>query len=136
MWSRNILESFVNDDGELTDAALDSSLAEFDIVVEGGDYGSPYILGNYGFYSKTQFDQQSKVLEVHERKVVEKNQLYFLSGREWTYVDARLGRYSKFGNARMEKATRGDSLIMLASREAAFEVASVMITRGVDPLLR
>lgn len=134
LWGRYILESYVNDDIELANIALDSCLADITIIVEGGEYGTPYMIGGHGFYAKTQFQQQSKVLQENERQLMKEIGTYYLSMREWEYVDARLGRYAQYGNARVEKATRGDNLVYLAIREAAFEVAQVCITRGAETM--
>jgi hypothetical protein len=134
LWGRYIIDSFLNDDGELATIALESCLADVKICVEGGEYGSPFILGNYGFYATTQFDNQGAILKGHEREVVRENGKYYLSAREWEYVDTRLGQYAKYGNARVAKAYNGDSLVYLSLREAAFEVTKAVIDCGVDPL--
>lgn len=134
LWGRYIIDSFSNDDGELVTIALQSCLADLAVCVEGGEYGSPYIIGNYGFYAKSQFDQQKEHLKEHERSLIEQNGRYYLSSREWEYVDTKLGKYAKYGNARVEKAVLGDSVVYLALREGAFEVSKAAIDCGVDPL--
>jgi hypothetical protein len=135
-WARNILDSFANDDGELADAAIDSCLCDKEFVIEGGDFGTPFVIGNYGFFAKSQFLTQAEVLQAHERSLASEESAYFLSLREWEYVDAKIGRYARYGNARVEKATPGDTFLMVAIREAAFEVATVMIRRGYEPLAK
>lgn len=134
LWGRYIIDSFANDDGELTSIALRSCLADVKVCVEGGVFGTPYVLGNYGFYAMSQFETHANFLQDHEREVVRKNGRYFLSTREWEYVDTQLGRYAKYGSARVAKAVPGDSIVYLALREAAFEVAKMAIDCGVDPL--
>jgi hypothetical protein len=134
LWGRYIIDSFANDDGELISIALRSCLADLTIAVEGGEYGSPYILGNYGFYAKSQFETQAAMLRDHERDIVRESGKYYLSTREWEHIDTQLGRYAKYGNARVAKAVSGDSIVYLALREAAFEVAKMAIDCGVDPL--
>jgi hypothetical protein len=134
LWGRYIIDSLTNDDGELISIAFSSCLADITIGVEGGEYGTPYILGNYGFYAKSQFEIQAAFLRDHEREAVRENGKYYLSMREWEYVDTQLGRCAKYGNARVAKAVPGDSVVYLALREAAFEVAKMAIDCGVDPL--
>ena len=135
LWARNVLESLVNDDAELLNIALESSIAEVSCVVEGGEYASPYCLDNYGFYAANQFVKQHEALKEHERALVAEKAALFLSDREWDYVDAQLGRYAKFNKARLKHVERGDSIPMLAMREAAFEVCAASIRKGADPLV-
>lgn len=135
LWARNILESLVNDDHELFKVAMESSIADISCVVEGGEFGSPFCLDNYGFFAAVQFNQQAEALKSHERRLVDENPAMFLSQREWDYCDAYLGRYAQYGKARMEKVTRGDTIPMIALREAAFEVAEAALREGADPLL-
>jgi hypothetical protein len=99
LWARNIIESLVNDDEELLNIALESSIADVTCVVEGGEYGSPYCLDNYGFYSANQFIKQHEALKAHERDLVADKNALFLSDREWEYVDVQLGRYAKYKGA-------------------------------------
>lgn len=136
LWARNIIESLVNDDAELLDIALESSIADVDCCVEGGEFASPYCLDNYGFYAANQFEKQARALQAHERALVEEKSALFLSEREWGYVDAQLGRYARFNKARLNKVERGDSIAMIAMREAAFEVSAASLRKGVDPLVR
>jgi hypothetical protein len=135
LWARNIIESLVNDDEELLNIALESSIADVTCVVEGGEYGSPYCLDNYGFYSANQFIKQHEALKAHERDLVADKNALFLSDREWEYVDVQLGRYAKYNKARLNKAERGDTIPMMAMREAAFEVCAAAMRKGADPLI-
>lgn len=135
LWARNILESLVNDDAELLNIALESSIADVTCCVEGGEFASPYTLDNYGFYAANQFTKQAEALQKHERELVAEKAALFLSEREWDYVDAQLGRYAKFNKARLNKVERGDSIAMIAMREAAFEVCAASLRKGADPLV-
>ena len=134
LWARNIIESLVNDDAELLAIALESSIADVTCVIEGGEYASPYSLDNYGFYAANQFVKQADALKAHERSLVETKSALFLSDREWAYVDVQLGRYAKFNKARLNRVERGDTIAMIAMREAAFEVCAASLKQGVDPL--
>lgn len=136
LWARYMIDSFVNDDGELANAAVDSCLCHKDIVVEGGEFGTPFMLGNYGFFAVNQFTKQAEGLQLHERKLAAAESVYYLSDREWAFVDAKIGRYARYGQAKVEKAVPGDTLVMLAIREAAFEVAATLIRRDFEPLAK
>ena len=136
LWARYILDSFVNDDAELANAAMDSCLCDKDIVIEGGEFGTPYIIGNYGFFAASQFDVQARVLQEHERNLAQEGNIFYLSTREWEWVDTKIGRYAKYGQARVLQTCPGDTLLMLAVREASFEVATAMISRDFDPLIK
>jgi hypothetical protein len=135
LWARNIIESLVNDDAELLDIALESSIADVTCFIEGGEFASPYSLDNYGFYAANQFTKQAEALKEHERALVETKAALFLSEREWEYVDVQLGRYARFNKARLNKVERGDSIAMIAMREAAFEVCAAALRKGADPLV-
>lgn len=136
LWSRHIIDSLKNDDNELAEIALQSMLADVEITVEGGEFGCPYMISNYGFYAKSQFQEQAKQLQELERSHIASDPRYFLSDGEWQIVDSRLNSYAHFGQAQVLKATRGDSLAMLAARESAFSVVLVLLSGGVDPLVK
>lgn len=135
LWARNILESLVNDDAELFNIAMESSISDITCVVEGGEFASPYCLDNYGFYAANQFIKQHEALKEHERALVQDKAALFLSDREWECVDVQLGRYATFNKAKLNKVERGDTIAMIAMREAAFQVCEAALRKGADPLV-
>lgn len=60
-WSRYILDAMDNDDDELLLIALQSTLADINDVVIGGEDGSPMSIGDHGFFSDNQMDNQGKM---------------------------------------------------------------------------
>ena len=84
LWSRHMIEAIIADDAELASVALSSCIAEENATVEGGDEGSPFYIGNYGFYTENAFDIQGKVLQENERTINEG--LEYLSQQEWRKV--------------------------------------------------
>ena len=62
LWSKQIIEAFDEDDDELVEIALKSCLADLDLVVTGGEYGSPFNIGGFGFFAQSQFDQQGTLI--------------------------------------------------------------------------
>lgn len=134
LWTQHIFESFDTDDEELTKVALKASLADLHARVVGGDFGSPYSIGDYGFYSQGQFQSQADYLCDVERANVTED--FFLSDREWQKVDSYLTKTAySISNYVISKAYLGDTFPMLAIRKSAFHVAIVFIQEGVDILL-
>ena len=84
LWSRQLVESIISDDEELAQIALGSCIADETAVVEGGQEGSPFYMGNYGFYTDNAFDAQGKVLQENERRINEG--IEYLSEKEWNKV--------------------------------------------------
>ena len=123
-----MIESMVTDDEELAAVALQSCIADEEAVVEGGEEGSPFFIGNYGFYTDNAFDVQGKVLQEHERAINEGRE--YLSEKEWRTVDGKLRRIAQHSNPRLRKAIRGDTLAMLAGRARAFSVGSFLFSRS------
>lgn len=127
LWSRQLVESFLTDDEELALIALGSCIADETSVVEGGQEGSPFCIGNYGFYTDSAFDAQGKVLQENERVINEG--LEYLSEKEWKTVDGKLRRIAEHGKPKLRKAVPGDTLPMVAVRARAFSVATLLFTR-------
>ena len=132
MWSQHIFTSFEKDDDDLATIALKSSLADVHATVEGGEFGSAYSIGEYGFYSRTQFEDQGGLLCRLERDHASEG--LFLSDLEWKKVDDHLMKVGHYGRWSIQKAVRGDSFAALAVRKNAFHVAIVFLTRGLDVL--
>jgi len=133
MWGQNIFLSFNNDEVEVLNIALRSSLADVTEQVIGGEYGSPYQLGDFGFYAENRLQGQTDLLEGLERKYAVGK--YFLSAAEWEKVDAKLHDIGFYSYPAVRRAVRGDTFASLALRANAFKVAKVLMDLGVDPLL-
>jgi hypothetical protein len=134
LWSRHLMTSFMNDDNELADIAMKSVLADPTVVVEGGEIGCPFYIGNFGFYAKCQFDMQANFLKQNERDILADDHTIFLSQAEWKVVDTRLSAIAEYGDAKIQKVVRGDTLIMVAIRLCAFDVATVLLSKKVELL--
>jgi len=128
-----LIQSFILDDAEMAEVALSSSLADLTLRVEGGECGSPYSIGEFGFYSKEQFESQASLLSSHEREASAGN--YFLSIGEWQVVDNYFSRLAHHSNSVFEKAACGDTLGSLAVMRSAFLVTKLCLQKGLDPLL-
>jgi hypothetical protein len=127
------MESFKFDDADLASIASQSCLADLKAAVTGGEYGTPFSIGDFGFYSESQFKEQFEVLKTVERQHAEKLSL-FLSDGQWSVVDENLNRIANFGVARFKSAAIGDTWISLAVRENAFGVAELLLSLDLDPL--
>mmetsp|Transcript_1697 Transcript_1697/g.2698 ORF Transcript_1697/g.2698 Transcript_1697/m.2698 type:complete len:501 (+) Transcript_1697:17-1519(+) len=132
LWVKNLFDSFVNDDEELAQIALESCLADLNEIVINGDDGAPFSIAEYAFYSENQFQNQAALLQENERKVSTNS---FLSKADWELIDGRLLSISKHSSSKFRKAVRGDTFAALAIRQSAFLVTKMMIERGVDPLV-
>ncbi len=128
LWVQNLFDAFKTDDEELAAYALQSSLADLRDTVIGGHHGTPYSIGDFGFYVDEQFDAQAKILSENERKV--SNTKHFISLSEWENVDKKLAQIAHHGKAKFLKACRGDSFASLAIRQSAFSVAKIMMDMG------
>ncbi len=128
MWVQNLFTAFDTDDVELAGYALQSSLASLKDMVIGGQYGTPYSIGDHGFYVKEQFEKQATYLSKHERIVSHGKQ--YLSIGEWEAADEKLSAIAHHGVSKFDKVFRGDSFASLAVRRNAFEVAKVMMDMG------
>lgn len=133
MWVQNLFTSFNTDDAELASISLRSSLADVNALVEGGEFGTPFSIGEYGFYAQNQFDDQAQLLSDKERKNA--NNKYFLSEGEWNLVDAYLKKVAHYSNSVFETVRRGDTFAALAVKKNAFHVAIALLQNGLDPLL-
>jgi hypothetical protein len=132
MWSKYIVESYVNDDLELAAIALESCLADVSLVVEGGEYGCPMSIGGYGFYTNDMFENQANLLYKTERRYCTG---IFLSVDEWAGIDKKLRDIAEYGYSKLQYACRGDTFTNLAVRDNAFKVAKLFLDKGVDPLI-
>jgi hypothetical protein len=132
MWGRFMCDAIITDDEELASIALESCIADISTVVEGGEVGSPYIVGTYGFYTENSFDAQAAVLQKNERIINEGRE--YLSQAEWAVVDKGLRRIAAHGAAKLVEACRGDTLAMLAVRNRALRVCHLLVSRNCDPL--
>lgn len=133
LWVQNLFTSFNSDDDELAAVALQSSLADVNEVVVGGEFGSPYSIGEYGFYSESQFDQQADLLCETERTNAHKK--FYLSEGEWETVDHYFKKLAHFSNSAFQTVRRGDTFGALAIKKNAFAVASHLIRHELDPLV-
>lgn len=134
LWTRQIFDSFKNDDVEIIDVAMNSSMADASAIVMGGEYGSSFHIGDYGFYSLNQFKKQQSILSNNEREISRGQE--FLTNSEWEKVDDRLLQWASISKHKVDSACRGDSFASLAVREGAFHVAKKLIGFGCDPLLK
>jgi hypothetical protein len=130
---KQLFDAFENDDSELAEIALKSQLADVKDVVVGGYHGASYSIGDFGFYTRNQFDFQHEKLKEQERQKLAKNA--FLSVAEWEMVDDKLSSIARHGEVRFEKAIRGDSWCALAIRADAYDIANLLLSAGIDPLL-
>ena len=133
LWGQHIFMSFNNDDVELLEIAMKSSLADMTEVVMGGEFGSPHILGDLGFYPENKLAGQTEHLQDLERKFAVGK--FFLSAHEWSNVDAKLSDIGHYSYSIVRRAIRGDTFGALALRANAFLVAKRMMECGVDPLV-
>lgn len=135
LWSKQILDCLKTDDVEVLEIALQSSIADIHARVCGGEYGSPLIIGEYGFYARSQFEGQSELLKQIERQNTTQMKS-FLSNSDWKIVDESIDSISTYSYSRFITASLGDTFATLAVRENAFLVASACLNRGVDYLLK
>ena len=132
-WSKLIFDSFKCDDEEVAEIALNSTIADINSIVYGGEYGTPFSIGEYGFYAENQFRNQTMILEEAERAHSKGG--WFLSQAEWAFVDEKLSNLAHHGKPRFIRACRGDTFVNLAIRDGAFLVAKLFIDRGLDPMI-
>lgn len=133
-WSKNIIFSFDLDDVELALHGLKSSLADMQEVVIDGVDGAPFSIGDYGFYTEAQFEEQAKVLQGIERENARNRKQYFSEG-EWKEIDKQILLIAQHGKPTFKTATRGDTFCALAIRKNAFQVCAQFLSMGVDPLV-
>lgn len=132
LWAKYLFKSLDLDDEELAVIALQSSIADLDSKVIGGELGTPYSIGGYGFYAKNQFEMQSTLLKDGER--INSKGRNFLSIAEWGKVDEQLDKLGHHGAHTFLRAIRGDSFACLAVKKSAFSVAKYLLDIGIDPL--
>ena len=112
LWSQYMIASFLCDDTELASIALSSSLADIEATVDGGYYGSPYSIGEYGFFADTQFNEV--VSEMQQRKRNIAKGVVYLSEEEWKEVDSHIEDVIRHSTTRFKRVVRGDTLLALA----------------------
>lgn len=100
--------------------------------VTGGEFGSAYSIGDYGFYSKNQFEEQAEYLSEIERQNAPKDQ--FLSNDEWRKIDDYLSSVAHHSKASFTLVYRGDTFAALAVRKNAYRVARLFLRHGLDLL--
>ena len=110
-----------------------SCLVDVNAVVINGEFGTPYSIGDYGFYTDMQFQAQATLLFELER--INSEGKYFLSDEEWKKVDAYLASLAFHANSKFTKAYRGDTFASLAIRKNAFFVAILFLQNNIDMLL-
>lgn len=133
MWARYIFLSFETDDVDLAKVGLSSSLADLNATVIGGEFGTPFSIGEWGFYTKKQFEDHAEYLQKTERKNAKGSQ--FLSVAEWKLVDDKLSELASYSEWTFSRAAKGDSFAALAVRKNAFLVAAAFMDAGLDPLV-
>ena len=131
-WTKLLFDSFKYDDEEVADIALSSTIADIHSIVYGGEYGTPFSIGEHGFYAENQFRNQTMILEEAER--ANSKGRWFLSDAEWAGVDSQLSNLAHHGKPRFIRACRGDTFVHLAIRDGAFLVAKCFMDRGLDPM--
>jgi hypothetical protein len=133
IWGKHVFLSFVKDDVELFDVAMQSQLADVTERVVGGENGAAFIIGDIGFFADNQFEFQGDKIRDHEMGLTEG--LYYLSDREWVTVNANIKKIADYAASRTSRAVRGDSFGALALRANAFNVARRMLQIGLDPMI-
>jgi hypothetical protein len=150
MWVRHLMDSFDTDDKELAQIALQSVLADLGQVVTGGrnlqsnrstvdyvelvktgEHGSAFNIGDYGFFSEQQFQEQAKLLSSAERENVTGDR--FLSVSQWEEVDQKLSSWGAYSSARFAVCVRGDTFLNLGLRKCAFSVSQLLLETGTSP---
>lgn len=134
LWTKQIFDSFKNDDTEILDVALQSVLADVESRVIGGDFGAPFMIGECGFYAKSQFQQLGNRLKQKAHHLGSAS-VHFLTENEWKVVDEKLDDIATHGYHNFNHAVRGDSFASLAVRSDAFCVALSLLNKGIDPLV-
>jgi hypothetical protein len=113
LWSQHIISSYETDDDELTEVALKSSIADIHDTVTGGECGSPFSIGGYGFYAENQYEEQGTTLCEKERENASSD--YFLSNDEWNKVDNYLKRVAYYsGQAKFRKVLTGKEFLLIS----------------------
>lgn len=132
MWSKHMIEAFPIDDDELLKIAMESCLFDIHAQVVGGEFGTPFSIGDYGFYAKNQFEAQRAVLDAVER---EHCIGMFLSEGEWEKVNVKLYEIACFSYSKLDLAVRGDTILNIAIRDNAYKSAKILLDGGIDPLI-
>ena len=133
LWGKHIFASFQQDDVELFEIAMKSELADIKVQVEGGVFGSPFQIGDMGFYADSEFSKRGDKIRNHERDYAQGT--YFLSKEEWKDVDDKIQKLVSVSPPLVERAVLGDTFGAIALRMNAYKVAKRMIEFGLDPLV-
>lgn len=112
--------------------ALDSCLADLEATVEGGEFGSPYCIGDFAFYSDNQFQAQTNLLISKEKKYCPSSA--YLTEKEWLMIEDKIGQLGRYATARFQRSRVGDTFACLSIRENAYLIAALLLEKGVDPL--
>jgi hypothetical protein len=128
-----MFRALVTDDDELARISLRSSLADLQDLVIGGEFGTPLSIGGYGFFSKSQFETQGKLLQQLER--INSQGKQFLSKEEWIQYDAYLIDVASFSSHTFDHVVRGDTFGILSIKKNAFLVTALFLDNGLDPLI-
>ena len=102
--------------------------------VIGGVYGSPFSIGDYGFFAEQQFAPQFEYLNEKIHNIAITTKMY-LSTDEWNRIEKRLKFISNYGNSNFIEVNIGDSFADLAIRSNSFQVAKICMNHGIDPLI-
>ena len=111
-WSRQLIEATENDDPELALIALESPLADVAAVVEGGDSGAPYSIGDFGFFSGHQFEEP--LHRCLEEKHHQLEGASYLSADDREKIDAHLGEIIRHSQVRFANVKQGDTFVTIA----------------------
>lgn len=111
---------------------MKSSIADINDLVIGGDFGSPYSIGDFGFYAETQFSNHAAYLQEIER--INSQNKYFLAESEWQRVDQYLTKVAHYSQATFLNVSVQDGFGHLALRKNAFRVGSLLLRLGIDIL--
>lgn len=93
-----------------------------------GEHGCPFNIGDYGFFTESQFQEQAKLLSAAERDNITGDK--FLSVSQWEEVDRRLLSLGAYSTARFAHCARGDSFLSLGLRKCAFSVSQLILETG------
>lgn len=114
-WSQYLLAALTNDDAELAEIALQSSLADVTERVEGGRNGSAYSIGEHGFYADNQFHASSDEMKRDKRERLER--VLHMSEAEWREADAAIDSTVRHSAVRFMHVIRGDTFLAMAVRK-------------------
>ena len=133
LWGKHVFLSMETDDVELFDVAMSSDLADIQERVNGGEFGSAFMIGAVGFYARSQFEAQGNKIRDYELTL--NKGVYYLSDREMGIVNSNIKKIADYANHATARAVRGDSFGALALRSNAYKVSKRMLEIGLDPMV-